>query len=185
MGITVASLRQYENAIKKLFPQGEYWDRQFADPESDVSLFVKAKLQELLRYRGRMSTLHDESRIETSAELLENWERVLLDTLNYRLDTEQRRDILLATNTGSSNMETIKKTGRIFGITVTNVTLPYRPAFFGHSRLGVDPIASPAAFSVVFVYALPTDDAARREFERQVSVTTLANHIAHFFYGGV
>jgi len=153
MGIAVATSRQYENAIKKLFPQGEYWDRQFADPESDVSLFVKAKLDDLLRLRHRMSALHDESRIETSGEMLEKWERVLLDTINHGLDAEQRRALLLAAGADSFNREAINKIGRIFGWEVTGARFPFRPAFFGFSRFGHDRAASPASFSVIYIRA--------------------------------
>jgi len=42
MGMTVARKEQYEAAVRKLFPQGEYWDKQFANPQSDISLFVQA-----------------------------------------------------------------------------------------------------------------------------------------------
>jgi len=186
MGIAVASSEQYEKSIRKLFPQGGYWDRQFADPESDVSLFARAKLQELLRFRRRMSDLHNESRIETSDELLENWERVLLDTINHGLDNDQRKGLLLAVGAGSFSIETIRQTGRIFGITITDVAFPFRAAYFGHSRFGIDRIASPAAFSVLFIYASrPPDEETRKDFEAQLLSIILSNYIVHFIYGGV
>jgi len=186
MGIAVASSQQYEKSIRKLFPQGGYWDSQFADPQSDVSLFARAKLEELVRFRQRMSCLHDESRIETSSELLENWERVLLDTINHDLDNDQRKGILLAVGASSFSIQTIKQTGRIFGITVTDVVLPFRPACFGHSRFGIDRIASPAAFSVLFIYASQApDERTREDFEAQVLSIVLFNYIVHFIYGGL
>ena len=77
----VAASAEYESAIKKLFPQGEYWDRQFADPESDVSLFCKAKAPELFKFRKRMEALQNESFVETTEELVADWERVLLDSV--------------------------------------------------------------------------------------------------------
>ncbi|MCL2374135.1 MAG: YmfQ family protein [Treponema sp.] len=184
MGIASASLEQYETAVKKLFPQGQYWDRQFADPQSDVSLFAKAKAAEIFRFRHRMGELHDESRIETSAELLGDWERVLLGAIHHGLDTEQRRGLLLAASVGNFNVDAIKKTGRVFGITVTDVRFPYRPAFFGHSRFGIDPIASPAAFSVLFVCASQAQESVRHEFEKQLLSTILSSYIVHFIYGG-
>jgi len=182
--MNIAPAQRYESSIKKLFPQGEWWDRQFSDPESDVSLFVKAKLGELLRFRQRMSELLDESRIETSSALLGDWERARLGAVNHGLDTEQRRGVLQASGADSFNIETIKKTGRLFGVTVTDVSFPYRPAFFGHCRFGADRLSSPAAFSVLFVKALPAQEGARREFERQLSLTILAKYITHFIYGG-
>jgi len=153
MGIAVAPPEQYENAIKKLFPPGEFWDRQFADPESDVSLFVKAKLEYLLRFRQRMGALHDESRIETASELLEAWERVLLNTINHGLDADQRKSILLAVGADSLNIKKIKKIGQLYGWVITGVHFPFRSAFFGFSHFGHDRITSPASFSVLYVHA--------------------------------
>jgi len=186
MGIAVAPSERYEESIRKLFPQGGYWDRQFADPESDASLFARAKLQELLRFRRRMSGLHDESRIETSSDLLENWERVLLDTINHGLDSDQRKGLLLAVGADSFNIETIRQAGRVFGITVTDAIFPFRPAFFGHSRFGIDRIASPAVFSVLFIYASqPADEETRKDFESHLLSIILSNYIVHFIYGGL
>ncbi|MCL2602437.1 MAG: hypothetical protein FWD91_06450 [Treponema sp.] len=184
MGISAAVLDQYKNSIRKLFPQGEYWDRQFADDQSDASVFVKAKLQSLERFRLSMKELHNESRIESAELLLGDWERVMLGGVNHGLDTEQRRGILLAANAGSFNIESIRKTGRLFGITIADVRFPLRPAFFAHCRFGVDRMASPAAFSVLFVYASGAEQSVRDEFEKKLLSTMLANYIVHFIYGG-
>ena len=82
MGIGPASELRYEAAVRKLFPKGAYWDGQLADPESDASLFARAKAAELFRFRGRMADLYGESRIETALETLGGWERVLLGAPN-------------------------------------------------------------------------------------------------------
>jgi uncharacterized protein YmfQ (DUF2313 family) len=79
MGVITSSRERYERVIKKLFLQGDYWDKQFADRESDVSLSVRANPDELIRFRSRMSKLSEESRIETTEELIADWERVLLE----------------------------------------------------------------------------------------------------------
>ncbi|MDR1698968.1 MAG: hypothetical protein LBR75_04005, partial [Prevotellaceae bacterium] len=46
---------------KKLFPQGDYWDKQFACPASDISLFCKAKAESLVRFKKRIADLQKES----------------------------------------------------------------------------------------------------------------------------
>jgi len=69
MGIA-GTPEQYETSLQKLFPRGSYWDKQFADPQSDCSLFCRAKTAELLRFRNRMSDLQTESVIQTAAETL-------------------------------------------------------------------------------------------------------------------
>jgi hypothetical protein len=69
MGITAASPARYEKALRKLFPRGEYWDAMFADPQSDVSLFCKAKTEELTRFRNRAGALLEEGFAETAGYL--------------------------------------------------------------------------------------------------------------------
>jgi uncharacterized protein YmfQ (DUF2313 family) len=91
--VEVSGVR-YEHAIKRLFPIGDYWDRQFADPGSDVSLFAKAKLEELIRFRSRMSALRGESRIDTAEETIADWERALLGEITYGKTLTERRLLL-------------------------------------------------------------------------------------------
>jgi len=183
MGIEPASEQQYEAAAGKLFPKGDYWDRQFADPESDVSLFAVAKAAGIFRFRRRMADLYGEGRIGTAYETLGDWERVLLGAANPWLDTDERRALLAAVGTGSTGIEAIREAGRLFGITVTGVSLPFRPAFFGHCRFGVDPIADVSGFSVVLVRAAAGGE-RRREFEAHVRARVLVTNVVHFIYGG-
>ncbi|MDR2740121.1 MAG: YmfQ family protein [Treponema sp.] len=153
MGITAAARARYESAIKKLFPQGAYWNAQFADPSSDVSLFVKTKLDELVRFRGRMSDLSDESRIETTAELVADWERVLLGDITYGKTLEERRLFLVSKKADKPNRIELQKIADIYGLTILDITFPYRPAFFGHARCNTSFLGGPAAFSVPLVTA--------------------------------
>ncbi|GHV76511.1 hypothetical protein AGMMS49942_13320 [Spirochaetia bacterium] len=148
MGMTVAPRARYENAIKTLFPQGDYWDKQFTDPESDVSLFAKAKLDELIRFRGRMSGLQDESRIETTDEMIADWERVLLDKLNYDKSLTERRLLLKSKENNKLNRAELQKIASMFGFTIASIIFPYRPAFFGWSRFN-EPVYNPVVFSVL------------------------------------
>jgi hypothetical protein len=152
MGIAVASRAQYESAIKKLFPQGDYWDEQFANPDSDVSRFIKAKLDELIRFRGRMSNLQDESRIETTDELIADWERVLLGEVTYAKPLAERR-LLLGLKENKLNRIELQKTAEAYGLTLIDVAFPYRPALFGHARFNTSCLGGPAVFSVLLITA--------------------------------
>jgi len=147
----VAAAAEYENAIRKLFPQGEYWDRQFSDPESDVSLFCKAKLPELIKFRRRMETLQDESFVETTEELITDWERVLLDSVYPSLSLIQRRLQLKKMWAIRLNRAELQKVADIFELYIADVYFPYRPGFFGFSRFRNSYIGSPVVFSVLFI----------------------------------
>jgi len=153
----VASAAEYETAIRKLFPQGEYWDRQFADPESDVSLFCKAKAPELFRFRRRMEALQNESFIEATEELIADWERVLLDSVFPNLSLIQRRLQLSRMWAIRLNRAELQKIADIYELTIADVYFPYRPGFFGFSRFGNSYTGSPVVFSVLFLAVQQTN----------------------------
>ena len=142
---------QYEAAIKKLFPEGDYWDAQFADANSDVSLFCKAKLPELIRFRERMNVLQSESVIEKTEELIADWERVLLGTVNHGLDINHRRLLLKSKRDVKLNREELQKIASMFGLSIGSVVFPYRPAFFGFSKFNTSTIGSLVVFSVLLI----------------------------------
>ena len=154
MGINKPTPDQYESSFRKLFPQGDYWDKQFADPQSDVSLFCKAKLPEFIRCRNRMATLQDESKPQSAFELLEDWERVLTGVVQNKLNTQQRRLLLLQTAKEKFTRADIQKYADLFGFFITDVQLPYSPAFFGFNHFGIDRLAIPAAWQVIYIFVL-------------------------------
>ena len=184
MGIKVADPSTYESSIKKLFPQGEYWDKQFSNINSDCSLFVRAKIDEFIRYRNRMSDLQNESVIQTANETLEDWERVYLDRVNPELDTEQRRSILLADKAGNINVDGVKEIANSYGVVVSEIIYPFRSAFYGHSYFGINRMTCPASFSTVYIYATDPAPELKDDFEIQVVSRLLANNIIFFIYGG-
>jgi hypothetical protein len=132
-----------------------------------------------------MSDLQDESVIQTAEETLDDWERVSAGFANTALPAERRRFLLLLSKAEGFNRKTIGDTGLAFGITVTGIELPFRPAFFGFSRFGLDRIAGPAAFSALRVHASGgADESSREAFENALSSQVLSNYITHFIYGG-
>ncbi|MDR1353661.1 MAG: YmfQ family protein [Treponema sp.] len=186
MGIKIRVPELYEASLRKLFPQGAYWDRQFQDPASDCSLFCKAKLDEFIRYRTRMSGLFDESIVDTAGETLDDWERVITGTVRRDLEPEERRALLFSRKNQNTNPAAIREIGRIYGIDVGKIEFPFRPAFFGFSRFAIGRIASPASFSTIFIYASAAGNGeAKAAFEKTLRSEALANYILYFFYGAV
>ncbi|MDR0583610.1 MAG: YmfQ family protein [Treponema sp.] len=157
MGLAVASGTRYENAVKKLFPLGEYWDEQFADPASDVSLFVKVEMETLIHFRTRMSNLLEESRPETTDELIADWERVLLETINSGKTLAERRLLLKSRENDFLNRPELRKIAAIFGLYIKDVYFPCRPRFFGFARFAHERLGGFTTFSVLKIIA--TEDA--------------------------
>jgi len=153
----VAAAVEYEGAIRKLFPKGEYWDRQFADPESDVSLFCKAKAPELARFRQRMQALQDESYTETTEELIADWERVLLESVYPNLSLIQRRLQLNSMWNLRLNRAELQKIAAMYGLSIADVYFPYKPSFLGFSCFKNSYIGSPVTWSVLFLIVQQQD----------------------------
>jgi hypothetical protein len=156
MGLAVTGEAQYGDAVRRLFPRGDYWDKQFADPQSDTSLFAKAKVSELVRFRGRMSALLDESKPETTAELIVDWERVLLEAEFPNLDLNQRRIQLKSRQDMRLDKTKLREIAAIFGLSIKGVGIPYHPCFFGFAKFAQERHGSFTTLSVVRIAAAET-----------------------------
>jgi uncharacterized protein YmfQ (DUF2313 family) len=185
MGIKIASAAEYEASLRKLFPVGEYWDKQFADDGSDCALFVRAKLAEFVHFRQRMSDLFDESLPQTAAELIGDWERILLGEVHPKLDIGTRRELLQEQRDAKVNRAVLDECAAKYGATITGMAFPFRPAFCGFSRCGIDRAAIPAAFSVLRIDCVLPDTSVQTAFEAEITSRLLANHIVYFIYSEV
>jgi uncharacterized protein YmfQ (DUF2313 family) len=132
-----------------------------------------------------MAALRDESRPQSADELLDEWERALRGSVSRGLDARQRRLMLLQKTEGGAALGDIQKLAGIFGFAVTGALLPYRPAFFGFSRFGVDRMASPAAWQAVHIFVSTQGKGEHAaQFEAALRERLLASHVPYFFYDG-
>jgi len=188
MGIKapIHEVELYETAIKKLFPSGDYWNKQFANPQSDVSLFCKAKLPEFLHFRNRMSALLNESKVCLTEELLDEWEKLLFGTVFFvGTSVSIRRAILLQKFSRVSSSVEIQQIAQIFGYNISEVQLPYRPAFFGFSSFGINRIAGPAFQRIIYISVNVQENSDMIEkFENILLQSILINFKPYFFYNG-
>jgi hypothetical protein len=129
MGISVEPEDRYAASVRALFPQGEYWDAQFADPQSGVSLFARAKAAEIVLFRTAVADLFRECGFRTAAGTIDDWERNLLDRRNPGLSHGERRALLAASQTESLNRQTLGDTARLFGLALAGIGFPFRPGF--------------------------------------------------------
>jgi hypothetical protein len=161
MGITAASEKEYSEAIRGLFPLGEYWQRQFADPESDASLFCKAKTREIILFRKRMRDLLSESDYRTAVETIGDWERVLLGYTNAHLSLEERREFLSIEKNTRINRIIIADIAKKYGLALIDIIFPFKPSFFGFSQFGRSIFSRPVFFSVIYILIRFDSDKAR------------------------
>jgi hypothetical protein len=154
--VGIAGSEAYEKAVKKLFPQGGYWDARFADSESGASLFAQTKAGELARFRSRMDALKAESVIETADELIAEWERVLLGYVTAGLPLNERRLLLKSKRDARLNRAELRKIAGMHGLSIRDIVFPFRPAFFGHARFAMRN-GSPAVFSALLFHITGND----------------------------
>lgn len=155
---------------------------QFNNSHSDLSLWVDAKAEELHRFKNRFSELITESTPKTADTTLDDWERVLLGTISPHLPVELRRSLLLTKRKGFVNKEVLERIGQLYGTTIKRVYFPYRSAFFGHTRIGINRMCSPISFSLIFIESSIDDIKLKADFERSMREALLANIIVYFFY---
>lgn len=183
MGLKVQDKAVYRHALQQLLPRGSFWDNQLSDLQSDVSLLLAARAEELHSVRERMADLQKESLPLTAIEALSDWERIFLGKNNESMPIDQRRQLMFALQSGNVNSEVIKQTAALYGVRVTEVFFPYRAACFGHARFGIDRIASLAALSVLFVQSEnKPEGGSLAGFESTITNMLLANQIVFFFY---
>lgn len=181
MGLmTAATLAEYETALRRLLPTGDFWDRQLKDPASDVSRWCAAKAQELYRVKVRLSGLPDEAIPGTATELIDDWERVLeLD--NRRLSVEIRQREVQKSKLPSISISSLRKIAEGFGAELVRIRFPFSPAIFGYSRFS-SRLATPASLCTMYLYMNLTDMSLRSSLEASLSSVLLANQILVYFY---
>jgi hypothetical protein len=178
--IPVQAHDDYRLAIRRLFPPGEFWDRQFADPQSDLSLWCDTKAAELLRRQQRRVEAFDESVVDTSTELLDDWERVH-GLNNSTLSTEVRRQIIKARRVAVVNWPIVADTVANYGGTLQSGIHPYRPSIFGATTFGLR-FATPAAFNVIHLIIEPPAPGVLSDMEAALAAQLMAYHITAFVY---
>jgi len=169
MGINAGTEKDYSNAIRGLFPQGEYWNKQFADPDSDVNLYCKAKSKEIIFLRGRMCALFAESDYQSAVETIDDWERILLGYLNVQLPLEERREILGTRETPLINRLLIADIAQKYGLTLLDIIFPFKPSFFGFSEFGRAIFSRPAFYSVFYIIITFQNEELRIEAQDRVT----------------
>jgi hypothetical protein len=178
MDLTVGTEKDYHEALKKMLPQGSYWDKIKADGNSDATLVLAAMAKDIRSFRLRMAQALKEAYPATAEETIESWERVLLGTNNRDLPLENRRALLLA----SSGFSAIYKITESFGVEIS-FEFPFKCGCFGWQKFGQQRLGAQNALSAITVNVEGGENLENREaFESAVESHLLANHLITFKY---
>ena len=85
------SLDDYREAIRGLYPAGEWWDKQFADSSSDLSRYVNALSREAHRVQERAAALLNEAYPDRATELISEYEAMFGLSTSGGIDTRRAR----------------------------------------------------------------------------------------------
>lgn len=183
MDIKTADAAEYLEPLKKLFPQGAYWDNLLSDSASDISLVCKARSESIADFRARIDQLQRESFCAQSDETISDWERVYFGYNNGDVELKTRRNLLIMQKTGNGiNFSKLNFIAQDYGGAVSSWEIPYRPAGFGHAQFGLTYMSAIAGMWAVFVYC-SVPKSKRSDFESAVKSVMLANQTIFFVYG--
>lgn len=178
MELTVGTQEQYADALKKLLPQGSYWEKLTADKESDICNIIALFASDVRFFRQHMARLIQEAYPATAEETLESWERVRLGTTNPNLPTENRRALILS----NGGFSAIYRIAESFG-TKISIEFPFRCGCFGWQRAGQQRLGAQNTLSAVIVNVIGGENLDDKDgFETTIETHLLANHLITFKY---
>lgn len=178
MELTVGSKEQYAEALKKMLPQGSYWDKIRENPDSDMCLILSGMADDVRSFRLRMAQTLSEAYPATAEETLESWERVRLGTTNPDLPTENRRALILA----NSGFSAIYKIAESFGVEIS-CEFPFRCGYFGWQKCGQHRLGAQNTLSAITVNVTGGENLENKDdFEAAITDHLLANHLITFRY---
>lgn len=178
MELVVGSKEQYAESLKKLLPQGSYWDKISEDPDSDMSLILSGMAEDVRSFRVRMAKALSEAYPATADETLESWERVRLGTTNPDLPIENRRALILA----NSGFSAIYKIAESFGVEIS-CEFPFSAGCFGWQKFGQNRLGAQNTLSAITVNVIGGENLKNKDdFEESIVDHLLASHLICFKY---
>ncbi|WP_020613095.1 putative phage tail protein [Sediminispirochaeta bajacaliforniensis] len=180
MALVIPSSEEYTIAVQKLLPPGDFWDQQLADKTSDIYKWSDAKGAELNRFRAREAALLKEAYINTTTELIDNWERIF-NIENANLELSERRKLLKSTKIENINRQVFIDICAQYDANFIKYTFPVKPAFYGYTRFDKR-IAGPAWFSTIYLYISNAEESIRATLESYLLSILQSNYIVSFFY---
>lgn len=178
MELEVGTERQYAESLRKMLPQGDYWDKIKANSDGDINLILEGMAHDIRYFRERMSQALNEAYPVTADETIENWERVRLGKTNPDLPIENRRALILS-NAGFS---AIHKIAESYGAEIS-VEFPFKCGCFGWQKFGRQRLGAQNTLSAVTVIVTGGENIESKDnFEEAITDNLLANHIITFKY---
>lgn len=180
----INSEERYIEAVKELYPEGSFFEEQFADKESDLSNLARAQAKNLYDFRIELNKLWKEARLETCTEdTIADYERVYSGKTNPHLSLEERKANLKLVSNQSLQIDWQLINNYIneeYKANILSVDEKIMPAFFGYSRCGQKRIYDYRAFSLLIISLTIEEINLIDKIENYINQFLLANKIIFF-----
>jgi len=178
--MTTFTREDYQKAVRHLLPSGDWWEKQLANSESDVSLWCDAKAEELYRLHVRRADLLAEAYPKTTEELLIDWERIY-NLSGVGLDDVTRRANLLSKRNKSLNIPMLQTTTENYGFRLNSVSFIGETFQLGTGKLNKR-LWNMRVWNIIHLdVGIPASvDVA--PYETAIKAVLLANQAPQFFY---
>lgn len=180
----INSEERYIEAVKELYPEGSFFEEQFADKESDLSNLARAQAKNLYDFRIELNKLWKEVRLETCTEdTIADYERVYSGKTNPHLSLEERKANLKLVSNQSLQIDWQLINNYInkeYKANILSVDEKIMPAFFGYSRCGQKRIYDYRAFSLLIISLTIEEINLIDKIENYINQFLLANKIIFF-----
>lgn len=151
----ISSKERYIEAVKELYPEGSFWDEQFADKESDLSKLAEAQAETLYNIKIELNKLWNEARLDTCTEdTIADYERIYTKTIQPNLSLAERKAAIKSASNPLLiiDWDFVKKyIESEFKVEVLSIEPKIKPAFFPETRCGQNRIYDCRAFSLIIV----------------------------------
>lgn len=183
MGL-IATKEQYFNAVKSLYPQGLFFERQFENNNSDIYKLVKVQSEIIYNFKKELNKLWLESRLETCTEdTIEDYERILSGILRPDITLEERKAILLIQNKSKIDIESLNKIiNKNYTANILSIDEKIKPSLFGFTKFGQDRIFNYRAFCAVMISLTIDDPSKKQELENFLETMFISNKIIIYNY---
>ena len=175
---------RYIEAVKELYPEGSFFEEQFADKESDLSNLARAQAKNLYDFRIELNKLWKEARLETCSEdTIADYERVYSGKTNPHLSLEERKANLKLVSNQSLQIDWQLIDNYIneeYKANILSVDEKIMPAFFGDSICGQKRIYDYRAFSLLIISLTIEEINLIDKIENYINQFLLANKIIFF-----
>ena len=175
---------RYIEAFKELYPEGSFFEEQFADKESDLSNLARAQAKNLYDFRIELNKLWKEARLETCTEdTIADYERVYSGKTNPHLSLEERKANLKLVSNQSLQIDWQLINNYIneeYKANILSVDEKIMPAFFSDSRCGQKRIYDYRAFSLLIISLTIEEINLIDKIENYINQFLLANKIIFF-----